>query len=41
MDAVKFLNSVEENSVDLAVIDPPYNMSKASWDSFKSNEDFF
>ena len=29
MDAVKFLNSVEENSVDLAVIDPPYNMSKA------------
>ena len=40
MDAVKFLNSVEENSVDLAVIDPPYNMSKASWDSFKSNEDF-
>tara|TARA_Y100000996_G_C22552833_1_gene654382 strand:+ start:1118 stop:1879 length:762 start_codon:yes stop_codon:yes gene_type:complete len=41
MDAVKFLNSVEENSVDLAIIDPPYNMSKAGWDSFKSNKDFF
>ena len=41
MDAVKFLNSVEENSVDLAIKDPPYNMSKAGWDSFKSNKDFF
>lgn len=39
-DAIKFLNDVEERTVDLAVIDPPYNMSKASWDTFKSQDEF-
>lgn len=27
--------------VDLAVIDPPYNIIKASWDEFASEQDFF
>jgi len=39
-DAIKFLNSVAEQSVDLAIIDPPYNMSKADWDTFKSQDNF-
>ncbi len=40
-DAIKFLiNGVDNNSVDLAIIDPPYNMGKADWDTFKSQRDF-
>lgn len=39
-DAIKFLNDIEEQAVDLAVIDPPYNMSKADWDTFKSQDEF-
>lgn len=39
-DVIKFLNDIEEQTVDLAVIDPPYNMSKADWDTFKSQDEF-
>lgn len=39
-EAVEFLKGVKVNSVDLAVIDPPYNMSKADWDTFNSQGDF-
>lgn len=39
-DVFDFLESVEKESVDLAVIDPPYNMNKADWDSFKSLDEF-
>lgn len=41
LDVINFLNNkVDDNSVDLAVIDPPYNMKKADWDTFKSQDDF-
>ncbi len=41
LDVFEFLNEkVKDNSVDLAVIDPPYNMKKAQWDTFKSHDDF-
>lgn len=40
LDCFVFLSQVADNSVSLAVIDPPYNMSKADWDTFKSQEDF-
>ena len=40
MDCFKFLEQVEDSIVDLAVIDPPYNMRKADWDIFKSEEAF-
>ncbi len=41
MDVCDFLkNQVADNSVDLAVIDPPYNMKKANWDTFKSHSHF-
>jgi site-specific DNA-methyltransferase (adenine-specific) len=37
LDVINFLNNkVDDNSVDLAVIDPPYNMKKADWDTFKA-----
>lgn len=39
-DAIDFLKKVERNSVDLAIIDPPYNMNKADWDRFKNHETF-
>lgn len=39
-DVFDFLDSVERNSVDLAVIDPPYNMKKAEWDTFKNQKAF-
>jgi site-specific DNA-methyltransferase (adenine-specific) len=40
LDCFDFLDRVDNNSIDLAVIDPPYNMSKADWDTFKSQKDF-
>lgn len=41
MDCFDILSNLGNNTVDLAVIDPPYNMSKASWDTFQSEQDFF
>ncbi|KAF3977999.1 MAG: site-specific DNA-methyltransferase [Methylococcales symbiont of Iophon sp. n. MRB-2018] len=41
LDVFDFLHTkVADNSIDLAVIDPPYNMKKADWDSFKTHDDF-
>lgn len=40
-DCLKFLAKVPPGSVQLAVIDPPYNMKKAGWDTFKSEKAFF
>ena len=37
---MNFLKQVKNSSVDLAVIDPPYNMGKADWDTFASHDDF-
>ena len=41
MDCFKFLAQVPDKSVDLAVIDPPYNMGKADWDTFRNEQQFF
>lgn len=41
MDCFDFLKQVEDGIIDLAIIDPPYNMKKARWDSFRSEKDFF
>ena len=41
MDCFKFLKLVDDNTIDLAVIDPPYNMRKAHWDTFESEQAFF
>ena len=39
-DCFSFLARLPEDCVDLAVIDPPYNMGKGTWDAFKSQNDF-
>ena len=41
MDCLDFLNQIDDSHTDLAVIDPPYNMGKADWDSFKTEDNFF
>ncbi|MCF7916570.1 MAG: site-specific DNA-methyltransferase [Candidatus Omnitrophica bacterium] len=41
MDCFDFLSRIKNGTVNLAVIDPPYNMSKADWDTFKSEKEFF
>jgi len=40
MDCFDFLKGVEDASIDLAIIDPPYNLSKAKWDTFDSQNKF-
>jgi site-specific DNA-methyltransferase (adenine-specific) len=41
MDVIDFLKEVENNSIDLAVIDPPYNQSIDEWDTFESESEYF
>lgn len=36
-----FLEILDDKSIDLAIVDPPYNMKKCKWDTFKSEEDYF
>lgn len=40
LDCLKFLNAINDGIIDLAVIDPPYNMHKADWDTFESHNSF-
>ena len=40
MDCFNFLQKIDDKSIDLAIIDPPYNLHKAEWDTFKSHDDF-
>lgn len=39
-DAVAWLRSVESESVDLVFADPPYNIKKAEWDTFESQQQY-
>lgn len=41
LDCFDFLERVADKSIDLAVIDPPYNLRKAHWDTFQSEGEFF
>ncbi len=37
-DAIAWLSELESASVDLLFADPPYNINKAEWDTFESQE---
>ncbi len=37
-DSIEWLSSLEPESVDLIFADPPYNLKKADWDNFESQE---
>ncbi len=39
-DVFEFLANLKDESVELAIIDPPYNLSVAEWDTFKSEAEF-
>ncbi len=40
LDALDFLKILPDECVDLAIIDPPYNLKVAAWDDFKSEREF-
>jgi len=33
-DAVEFLKTIPDNSIQLVIVDPPYNLDLEAWDSF-------
>jgi site-specific DNA-methyltransferase (adenine-specific) len=37
-DAIEWLGTLDTESVDLVIADPPYNIKKAEWDTFESQE---
>ena len=39
-DSIKWLESLPTSSVDLVFADPPYNIKKAEWDNFESQEKY-
>lgn len=39
-DCICFMRTLDANSVDLVFADPPYNIKKAKWDFFKSEQDY-
>jgi len=39
-DCFVYLHGVEDGSVDLACVDPPYNLGKGTWDTWKVRSDF-
>lgn len=39
-DAILWLKSLENETVDLIFVDPPYNIKKADWDHFESQEKY-
>lgn len=39
-DSIDWMRSLPEASVDLIFADPPYNIKKASWDCFESQEEY-
>lgn len=39
-DSIIWLTSLDSSSVDLVFADPPYNIKKADWDTFDSQEEY-
>lgn len=39
-DSIEWLKSLDSESVDLVFADPPYNINKADWDKFESQEKY-
>lgn len=39
-DSIIWLKSIPDNSIDMIFADPPYNIKKADWDTFKSQQEY-
>ncbi|MCB9419587.1 MAG: site-specific DNA-methyltransferase [Ardenticatenaceae bacterium] len=37
-DSIKWMSSIESETVNLIIADPPYNIKKAEWDTFESQQ---
>lgn len=37
-DSIRWLSSIDSETVDLIIADPPYNINKAEWDTFESQQ---
>jgi len=40
IDAIEFLKTLENESIDLIFADPPYNINIAEWDTFSSQKEY-
>ena len=40
-DVMEFIPKLMDNSIDLAIVDPPYNLNKGDWDTFVNDEVYF
>ena len=40
-DSIEWMRSLETGSVDLVFADPPYNIKKAEWDTFESQQEMW
>ena len=41
LDVCNFLEKIDDNSIDLIIADPPYNIGIDKWDKFKSDSDYW
>ncbi len=39
-DSIEWLKTIKDESIDLVFADPPYNIKKADWDKFESQEEY-
>lgn len=39
-DSIEWLKTLPDASVDMIFADPPYNIKKADWDTFESQEEY-
>lgn len=39
-DSIEWIKQLPENSIDMIFADPPYNIKKADWDKFESQEQY-
>lgn len=37
-DSLEWLKTIQDDTIDLIFADPPYNIKKADWDKFESQE---
>ena len=40
LEVFDFLANIDDKCVDLAIIDPPYNLKVADWDTFENEKSF-
>jgi site-specific DNA-methyltransferase (adenine-specific) len=39
-DSIEFMKTLDDESIDLVFADPPYNIKKADWDNFESEQEY-